>query len=179
MKHLPTAISLGAIIVAVFALTRSNTAPVNRSNTALPGASKTPPPRAPNQPELVELRAQNKALTEKLKSLKITIDLLDKRVRDQAPARPAPNPAEIEAPLTEDHNARIPGLQTADELHGEPVQGDPTNTIHPDTPPDLIEADKKIKAESGRLTAQSEAAAARGNEDAKLEERKDSHNQSR
>ncbi|MGC6419137.1 MAG: hypothetical protein ACON3Z_18565 [Bradymonadia bacterium] len=179
MKHLPTAISIGAIIVAVFALTRSNTAPVNRSDTTVQGASKKAPSRAPNETEVAELRAQNKALTEKLKNLKNTIDQLDKRVRDQEPARPAPNPAEIEAPPAKDHNAKIPGVQTADEVSGEPVQGDPTNTIHPDTPPDLIEADKEIKAESVRLTAQSEAAAARGDEDAKRGDKADSGKQSR
>ena len=113
-------------------------------------------------------------MTEKLKNLKNTIDQLDKRVRDRAPARPAPNPAEIEAPPAKDHNAKIPGVQTADEVSGEPVQDDPNNTIHPDTPPDLIEADKAIKAESVRLTAQSEAAAARGNEGAKREVKADS-----
>ena len=164
MKHLPTVISVGAIIVAIFALTRTNTAPTSSTAATVQEAGNKIQLRANSQPELVELRAQNKVLTEKLQKLKNTLDLLDKRMGDRASARPLPNPAEIEAPPAKDHNPAIPGIQTSDEAAGEPVEGDPANTIHPDTPPELVAADKELKAESIRLTAQSEAAAARGDD---------------
>ena len=66
-----------------------------------------------------------------------------------------------EAP-TIDHNQEIPGLQTEDEVKGIPVLGDPTNTIHPETPPDEFEAELEIKRKASRLLAQSRDAEEQG-----------------
>ena len=61
-------------------------------------------------------------------------------------------------PATEtDHNPNIPGIQQADEPFGRSVDGDPQNTIHPDTPKDIIAEDEALKRASQVLTRAAEA----------------------